>query len=104
MVKVRPVVVISPRRRGGGIVTVAPMSSVAPTPVEPWHCLLPHGAYPPARGPMWVKGDMVAAVAFGRLDRVKVSGPRGTTYQTFQLSQAELAAVQRAVSAGLGLS
>jgi hypothetical protein len=47
MVKIRPVVVISPRRRTAQLVTVVPLSSVAPLPVQPWHYQLPPGAYRP---------------------------------------------------------
>jgi hypothetical protein len=47
---------------------------------------------------------MVAAVALDRLDRVKVAGPRGTTWQTFRLGPAELVAVRAAVKAALGLT
>lgn len=104
MVKVRPVVVISPRRRSGQLATVVPISSVAPSPVEPWHYQLPIGAYPPARGPVWVKADMIATVALARLDRVKVKGPGGVrTYQAYQLSPADLMAIGTAVKAALGL-
>lgn len=105
MVKVRPVVVISPRRRSSQLVTVVPISSVAPSPVEPWHYLLPDGAYPPARGPVWVKADMVATVALARLDRVKMKEPGGSrSYQVFRLSQGDLLAIGAAVKAALGLS
>jgi uncharacterized protein YifN (PemK superfamily) len=78
MVKVRPVVVISPRRRSSQLVTVVPMSSLPPSPIEPWHYPLPAGAYPPARGQVWVKADMIATVALARLDRVKVKEPGGS--------------------------
>lgn len=105
MVKVRPVVVISPRRRGSQLVTVVPISSVAPLLVEPWHYLLPDGAYPPARGPMWVKADLIATVALARLDRVKVKGPGGTRgYHVFRLTAADMRAIGAAVKAALGLS
>ncbi|RYF03521.1 MAG: hypothetical protein EOO40_12135 [Deltaproteobacteria bacterium] len=105
MVKARPVVVLSPRRRTGQLVTVVPLSSTEPNPFEPWHVLLPATAYPPARGPMWVKADMLATVALTRLDRVKVKGPGGTrTYQTFQMDAACLAAIRAAVKAALAIT
>jgi uncharacterized protein YifN (PemK superfamily) len=104
MVKVRPVVVISPRRRNSQLVTVVPISSTPPSPIEPWHYQLPVGAYPPARGPVWVKADMIAAVALARLDRVKVKGPGGQrTYQVFSLSVADMQAVLAAVKAALAI-
>ena len=106
MVKVRPVVVISPRRRRSSqLATIVPISSTPPLPIELWHYQLPPGIYPPARGPVWVKADVLATVALARLDRVKVRGLGGTrTYQTFQVDGATLAAIQAAVKAALGLS
>jgi mRNA interferase MazF len=104
MVKVRPVVVISPRRRGGQLVTVVPLSSAAPSPVEPWHYLLPEGAYPPARGPVWVKADMIATIALARLDRVKMRGADGSSvYQVFRLGPDAMRAIGLAVKAALNL-
>jgi mRNA interferase MazF len=104
MVKVRPVVVISPRRRGSQLVTVVPISSVASSPTEPWHYLLPTGAYPPARGPVWVKADIVATVGLARLDRVKTKGPGGSRlYRVFRLEPDVMRAVRSAVKAALGL-
>lgn len=104
MVKVRPVVVISPRRRVGSICTVVPLSSVAPTPFMPWHHQLSAGAYPPARGSMWAKCDMVAAVACHRLDRVKIITAGKRTYHTFQVPDADMTAIRAAVAAALGLA
>lgn len=105
MVKVRPVVVISPRRRSTQLATVVPISSVSPSPIEPWHYQLPTEAYPPARGPMWVKADMLATVALTRLDRVKVKDLGGMrTYQVYHLDVAALAAIDAAVKAALGLA
>lgn len=103
MVKVRPVVVISPRRRVAQLVTVVPLSSVAPVPIEPWHYLLPPGLYPPARGPIWAKGDMLATVALDRLDRVRMKSGGLRSYQTFQLPESELGAILACVRAALGL-
>ena len=105
MVKLRPVVVISPRRRRAQLVTVVPLSSTSPVPLEPWHFQLPTGAYPPARGPMWAKCDMLATVALDRLDRVKVRDVAGRrTYEAFHLDAAALEAVRAAVKAALGFS
>jgi uncharacterized protein YifN (PemK superfamily) len=104
MVKVRPVVVVSPRRRGSQIVTIVPISSAKPSPIEPWHYQLPAGAYPPARGPVWVKADMIAAVSLTRLDRVKVKGQGGQrTYHVFHLTTADMLAIRLAVKAALAL-
>jgi mRNA interferase MazF len=104
MVKIRPVIVISPRRRSVQLVTVVPLSSSAPMPVQPWHIQLPHGAFPPARGVIWAKCDMVATVGFARLDRVKARLEGRRVYQTFQLGNADFAAILAGVRAALGLS
>jgi uncharacterized protein YifN (PemK superfamily) len=54
---------------------------------------------------MWVKADMVAAVALTRLDRVKVKGPGGVrTYHTFQVDSACLTSIRAAIKAALGLT
>ncbi|WP_434624366.1 type II toxin-antitoxin system PemK/MazF family toxin [Azospirillum sp. B2RO_4] len=78
MIKVRPVVVVSARRRRGpGLCTVVPLSSVEPDPLEPYHHQLSPIAYPPARGAIWAKCDMAVTVSCARLDRVKVKLPNG---------------------------
>lgn len=104
MVKVRPAIVLSPHRRTSSLVTVVPLSSTAPVPMLPWHVLLPAGAYPPARGQMWAKCDVVVTIALARLDRVRMKGPQGQRlYSTPMLPMATLAAVQAGVKAALGL-
>ena len=105
MVKLRPVVIVSPRRRRGQLATVVPLSSTPPAPLEPWHYQIPAGTYPPARGPMWAKCDMLPTVALDRLDRVKVRDAAGRrTYETFHLDAAALEAVRAAVKAALGFA
>jgi len=105
MVKVRPVVILSPRRRSSQLVTVVPLSSVSPTPPEPWHHQLAESVYPPARSPMWAKCDMVLTVALTRLDRVRGKDAIGRrVYFTPQLSVAEMTAIRTGVKAALGLS
>ena len=72
IVKVRPVVVISPSKlRRKGLCTVVPLSTTAPDPVELFHCLLPGD---PLRKGMstWAKCDLVQSVAVTRLDRIRV--------------------------------
>ncbi len=104
MVKVRPVVVLSPRRRTSDLVTVVPLSSTPPVPLLPWHLEMPAGAYPPARGPMWAKCDVVVTVAQWRLDRVRKKGPQGQRiYSIPALAPATFAALQACVKAALGL-
>ena len=105
MVKKRPVVIISPRRRASSLAAVVPLSSTPPEPVEPWHWPVPAGLYPPARGAMWGKADMVLTVALNRLDRVSMRDEgRKRTYRTFVLTPEQLRQLHAAVKAGLGLS
>jgi uncharacterized protein YifN (PemK superfamily) len=104
MVKTRPVVVISPRRRASQLVTVVPLSSAEPPNMEPWHHQLSPAAYPPARGPIWAKCDMVLTVALTRLDRVRVKRGGARTYHVFQMPAADLAAILAGVKAALGMS
>ena len=102
MIKVRPVVIVSPRfRRRADLCTVVPLSTTAPSPAEPYHHLLSVGAYPPAgEKPVWVKCDMLATVALARLDRVKV-GRR--EFATFTMPAADMLAIQRGILCALGL-
>ncbi len=107
MVKKRPVVVISKSRQE--LVTVVPLSTTAPDPVEKWHHVLADSSLPTClRGKRHcAKGDVIMTVAFSRLDRVK-SGQHPTTgkrmYVTHVVNPEDLAAIQRAVLAALGLS
>ncbi len=50
MVKVRPVVVISPRRRTSQLVTVVPLSTTPPDPVEPLALPVAAGGLPKRQG------------------------------------------------------
>jgi uncharacterized protein YifN (PemK superfamily) len=77
MVKKRPVVVISPKRkRCAGLVTVVPLSTVAPTPVESFHIRLDSQYLPTLpyfqSTESWVKCDMVYRLGFSRLDLIKI--------------------------------
>lgn len=106
MVKVRPVVIISPRRRVGDVCTVVPLSSKEPEQLMPWHHRLSPGAYPSARGPMWAKCDMMATVSCDRLDRVMVkdrlTGRR--SYHALLLGPDDMAAILSGVKSALGLT
>jgi uncharacterized protein YifN (PemK superfamily) len=102
MVKVRPVVVLSPRfRRHQDVVTVVPLSTRRPEPVEPFHHRLRPDSYPPAADrDAWVKADMVTIVALARLDRVRLGAGEHTT---FTLAETEMQAIGRCVRFALGL-
>ena len=110
MVKGRPVVIVSPRlRRRPGLISVVPLSTTDPDPIEAHHCriILQKSLPAPFDSPsMWAKCDMVSAVSLNRLDRFKLprsgGGPRKWT--TGQVSADELKAVRAGVLCGLGFA
>jgi uncharacterized protein YifN (PemK superfamily) len=80
MAKRRPVVIISPRMAGRPFLcTVVALSTTAPRPVMPYHCqidLRPRLPPPLQSDGVWVKGDMVNAVGFHRLDLIRLGKDR----------------------------
>lgn len=107
MVKVRPVVVLSPQRHNRETCIVVPVSTTAPYPVEAFHHKLEPASLPERlRGNVcWIKGDMVTTVANWRLDRVRAGKkPDGTRlYVAYKITEVDWAAVQRAIGVALGL-
>lgn len=112
MVKKRPVVVLTPSMDGRGeLVTVVALSSVRPNPVRSFHCLLPQACLPMLgqyqQNETWVKGDMIYAVGFHRLDAIKL-GTRGADgkrqYFTNCLSRARMREIYACVLHGLHMS
>ena len=108
MVKVRPVVVVSPKRhRGAELTTVVPLSTTRPEPVESFHhCMDPASLPGPlANHETWAKCDMLYTVALERLDRVKVGKePSGRRrYVAQSITEEDLAAIREAVRRALGL-
>ncbi|PYF07831.1 uncharacterized protein YifN (PemK superfamily) [Rhodobacter viridis] len=110
MVKPRPVVVISKRkRRSSGLLTVVPLSTTAPDPVLAHHCQitlekpLPHPRFDKTE--CWVKGDMVTTVSFQRLDLFRTDrGPGGARkYVTVRVSDAQLAQIMACIREVFGL-
>ena len=109
MTKRRPIVVISPRlRRRLDLVTVVPLSTSPPDPVEDHHhkIVLAHPLPPPFDNPMmWAKCDMVAVVSKARLDRFKLqrgAGPR--KWVAGKVAASDLKAIKAGVLCGLGLA
>lgn len=77
MDKRRPIVVLSPPMTGRpGLVTVVSLSSTPPDPIMPYHMTLPKAALPQVglfqKKETWVKGDMVYALGFHRLDQIQL--------------------------------
>lgn len=71
----RPVAVLTPPMRGrGDLVTIVALSTRKPDPVLDYHLELPKSCMPMLgrfqKDSSWVKGDMVYAVGFHRLDLI----------------------------------
>lgn len=108
MVKLRPVVIVSPRlRKRGDLVAVVPLSTTDPDPVDTHHCKITLAA--PLPKPfdaleMWAKCDMVATVALSRLDRFKDRSGGVRRYRTGKVATAQLIEIRKSILCGLGLS
>jgi mRNA interferase MazF len=110
MAKRRPVVVISPKiARRPHLCTVVALSTTAPYPVMPYHCQIDlRPRLPPQfqSDGVWVKGDMVNAVGFHRLDLIRLgkkrSGKRSYLYEP--LSPETIKEIRACVLRALGLA
>ena len=102
MIKSRPVVVISPSHmERADLVTVVPLSTTPPNPVQKYHYKLIGNPIPGnSEIEVWAKCDMVATVAFARLDRVKLG--RGN-FQVGAVSIEQVKAIRRAALVALGV-
>ncbi|MDR7100925.1 type II toxin-antitoxin system PemK/MazF family toxin [Croceicoccus sp. BE223] len=102
MVKVRPVLVVSPKANAWtGLSVVIPISSKAPEIPRPYHHKLPDGLIPnPKYDEAWLKGDMVIAVGRHRLDRLKVGHRQ---YATPKVDDATLREARRCVLHAAGM-
>jgi uncharacterized protein YifN (PemK superfamily) len=101
MIKVRPVVVISPNHlRRPGLCTIIPLSTTAPDPIEPYHYKLAASPFPHEPELAWAKCDMVATVSVLRLDRVKLG--RGK-YQIYYVSMDTVRAMRRCACLSFGI-
>ena len=109
MVKVRPVIVISPKISGRlGLCTVVALSTTDPNPKMSFHAQIetnPTLPKPWNANPVWIKGDMYA-IGFHRLDFIRtgkdVSGKRQYNYATVSNDQIRLA--RSIVLRSIGLS
>lgn len=73
----RPVIVVSSEIKGRmGLVTIVPLSTVKPEPMQLYHYMLPKQSMPMLSyfqsSESWVKGDMLYTVAFHRLDLIRL--------------------------------
>ena len=109
MVKLRPVVTISPRlKHRNELVTIVPLSTTKPNRVCDYHCTIrPITPLPaPFDSPeMWVKADMITTVAFNRLDLIRAGrdqfGKR--KYLKIRLEPPQLKIVHQCVLHAIGL-
>lgn len=108
MVKTRPVVVLSPKRRrkGGGtaLYTVVPLSTVKPTTIEPYHHQMDPQSVPASQRSgkdSWAKCDMVNTVSS---DRLTVPVSSGGARVVVKATQADFEAIRKGVIMALGLS
>jgi uncharacterized protein YifN (PemK superfamily) len=102
IVKTRPVVVISPNEgRRIGLITVIPLSTTAPLPVQQYHYRL-HGNPIPGSNieTVWAKCDLVATVSLARLDRKRVA--RGQ-FTVGYVSMEQVRAMRRCAAISFGL-
>lgn len=110
MVKNRPVVIISPKiANRPGLCTVVSLSTDEPEHIMPYHRQIDINPKLPARWQsegVWIKGDMVYAVAYRRLRFLShgkdLTGKR--IYHYTPISDENLAEVRRCVLRAMGLS
>jgi uncharacterized protein YifN (PemK superfamily) len=106
MIKRRPVVVVSTKsshhRR---LCTVVPISTTAPIPPRLWHHQLSGLNITgwKASAAMWAKCDMLATVAFDRLNAPYLKSRHGRRYTMQQVSAADLDAIQTCLTNYLNL-
>lgn len=107
MVKMRPVVTVSPRRRDRTeLVTVVPLSTTPPVPPEPYHHRLRSTRLPGKldKQETWAKCDLIYTVAFWRLDRIRTGRSKGKRqYRMGTLSDEDWSQIRQCVKIALGL-
>lgn len=110
MAKHRPVVVLTPKiMNRHHLCTVVALSRTAPDPMMPYHrqiTITPALPRPWASEGVWVKGDMVNAVGFHRLDLIrKGKNPDGSRrYHYEPLDDENFKIVRQCVLRAMGLS
>lgn len=110
MVKRRPAIVLSPKISGRpGLRTVVALSTNPPDPVMPYHRQI--NLDPPLPPPwesqgVWVKGDMINAVGFHRLDLVRLGKDKlgARRYLLTPQCSENIKTVRQCVLTAIGLS
>jgi mRNA interferase MazF len=110
MVKPRCVVVLTPKIKARHhLCTVVCLSTTPPDPVMPYHCQIdirPHLPHPWDSNQVWVKGDMIYAIGFHRLDLIRLGKDRGgkRIYRMDVISAEQLKQIKTCILRGLGMS
>ena len=111
MDKKRAVIVLSPKiTLRHHLCTVVSLSTTAPEKVMPYHCQIDiNPPLPSAKFTstgIWVKGDMVNAVGFHRLELIRTGKDRfgDRTYYYNRLDEQTLKKVTKCVLHGMGFS
>lgn len=107
MVKVRPVVVVTPQLPGRpGLCTVVPISSVKPELLQAYHHRMSVESLTDklSKTPCWAKCDMLYTVGFERLDRIREKSADGRRcYVTGHVTAEDMQSIEAAILNGLGL-
>lgn len=108
MVKVRPVIVVSPKlKHRDKLCTVVPLSTTQPYDLMPYHYELHdlHLPYPFDKEVCWAKCDMLYTVSFERLSLFKNGrGPDGTRKYTYSvLNKEQMSVLANKILYGLGI-
>lgn len=106
MVKLRDVVVLMPHKQNRKLVSVIPLSTTQPAPVQPYHHLLSKDPRPDgtAMRSVWAKCDMVYTVSTERLEMHYTRSRRGGRESVkVVLPPADFDAIRKCVAIALGL-
>ncbi len=107
IIKKRPVVVIAAHKRNSKLVTVVPLSTTAPNPVEAHHYRLKQNPLPDSSPNLevWAKCDMLAVVSIDRLDQYRTArGPdHRRQYLKIQIGPEQFDEIRRGGASALGL-
>lgn len=108
MKKTRPVIVVAPPiKQRPRLCTIVPLSTTAPNPQMPYHLELsmpePSLPSPYDSSKAWIKGDMIYAVSFDRLERFYYMNNGRKNYIVPSVDSAGMQEIRRRILRGLGL-
>lgn len=107
----RPVVILTGSIKGrANLVTITPLSTVEPNPIQPYHYRIPKQSMPMLgvyqTNDSWLKGDMIYTVGFHRLNLIRLGkrGPDGKRlYFTSRLGSDQMKQIYQCILHGLNL-